>query len=126
MGERAAIEQGRIVRAADGREALGAAIEMAFDYRGDVTVGRRSSASDVAGYVFDRKIAEAWGDSVLRMICRDDGEYLTIPYADIEHLEFSGRDTAAGKSFETWMKKYVRSKLAGETAEIQPEPLTEA
>ena len=39
---------------------------------------------------------------------------LTISYADIAALAFTGRDTAAGKSFEAWMKKYREKKAAGE------------
>ena len=31
--------------------------------------------------------------------------------------------TAAGKSFETWVKKFVSRKLAGESASIESEPL---
>ena len=51
------------------------------------------------------------------------GEKLTLTFAQIDRLEFTGRDTAAGKSFETWLKKYVEKKLAGEKASIESEPL---
>ena len=30
-------------------------------------------------------------------------------------LAFTGRDTAAGKSWEAWMKKYAEKKAAGES-----------
>ena len=39
-----------------------------------------------------------------------------IPYSDIAALAFTGRDTAAGKSWEAWVKKYVEKKAAGEKA----------
>jgi hypothetical protein len=39
-------------------------------------------------------------------------------------LNFSGRDTAAGKSFETWVKKYQEKKAAGEkNIGLEPEKL---
>ena len=36
---------------------------------------------------------------------------------------FSGRDPAAGKSWEAWVRKYWEKKAAGQTAEIEPEAL---
>ena len=50
---------------------------------------------------------------------------MTVAYDDIAELRFTGRDTAAGKSFDTWMKKYVTKKLAGEAANIEADPLDE-
>jgi hypothetical protein len=39
-------------------------------------------------------------------------------------LEPVGRDTAAGKSFETWVKKYREKKAAGEkNIRLEPEKL---
>jgi hypothetical protein len=47
-----------------------------------------------------------------------------VSYADIARLEFTGRDTAAGKSFATWVKKYQEKKAAGEkNIQIEPEKL---
>ena len=34
--------------------------------------------------------------------------------SEIAGLAFSGRDTAAGKSFDAWVKKYWEKKAAGE------------
>jgi hypothetical protein len=47
-----------------------------------------------------------------------------VSYADIAALAFTGRDTAAGKSFEAWVKRYWEKKAAGETGiQIEPEKL---
>jgi hypothetical protein len=47
-----------------------------------------------------------------------------VRYADIAALNFSGRDTAAGKTFDAWVKKYMEKKAAGETnIQITPEAL---
>jgi hypothetical protein len=48
---------------------------------------------------------------------------VSVPYADIAALHFSGRDTAAGKSWEAWVRKYWEKKAAGESADIEPEQL---
>jgi hypothetical protein len=41
-------------------------------------------------------------------------ERLMVAYSDIAALKFSGRDTAAGRSFDAWVKKYWEKKAAGE------------
>ncbi len=99
------------------------ALEKAFDYRGDVTITRKDG-SVVEGYIFDRRTGATLAGSVVRVIPKDVREKLSIPYSDIARLEFTGRDTAAGKSFEAWVKKYWEKKAAGEKGiGIEPEPL---
>ncbi|MHC5003668.1 MAG: hypothetical protein ACYTJ0_11135 [Planctomycetota bacterium] len=119
-GPEAPSAEGRSYAAAAGTLLEG--IETAFDYRGDVTIVRRSG-EPVEGYLFDRRRGDSLESSSVRVIARPDGRRLTIAGADIAELHLSGRDTAAGKSFETWMRKYVEKKLAGETASIESEPL---
>jgi hypothetical protein len=100
------------------------AVEKAFDYRGDLTItlkdGRR-----IEGYVFDRKIkGPALSDCVLRLMPKDQPGKISVFYSDIAALAFTGRDTAAGKSFAAWMKKYNEKKAAGEkNIGIESEPL---
>ena len=116
--------RGTVVEASD-PVLLRRAIEAAFDYRGDVTVTRRSTGESIEGYVFDRTPGPAGPGSVIRMIPAGGEPRLTIPWGDIAEIRFSGRDTAEGKSFETWVKNYLRKKLAGEEASLRPEPLEE-
>jgi hypothetical protein len=60
----------------------------------------------------------------VRLLPRGGGEKQSIAYADIARLEFTGRDTAEGKSWETWVKKYTERKRAGETnIRLEPERL---
>jgi hypothetical protein len=60
----------------------------------------------------------------VRLYPKDSDQKLSISYADIAALAFTGRDTAAGKSWEAWMKKYAEKKAAGEkNIARQPEPL---
>jgi hypothetical protein len=99
------------------------ALEKAFDYRGDITITRKDS-SQVTGYLFDRRTGTSLADSAVRIIPSTERTKLTIPYSDIAALAFTGRDTAAGKSFEAWVKKYWEKKAAGEkNIAIQPESL---
>ena len=90
-----------------------AVIEKAFDYRGDVTVTRKDGA-EVAGYLFDRRIGSTLANSVVRLIVANKSERPAIPYSEIAAIVFSGRDTAAGKSWEAWVRKYWEKKNAGE------------
>jgi hypothetical protein len=100
-----------------------AALETAFDYRGDVTIARKDG-STVEGYIFDRRSAGTLAQSVVRVIPGDSRLKLTIPYSDIAALAFTGRDTAAGKSWEAWVRKYWEKKAAGESGiGIEPESL---
>jgi hypothetical protein len=99
------------------------ALEKAFDYRGDITITRKDG-SKIEGYLFDRRTAPTLKDSVVRLIPKTSREKLTVSYADIAALAFTGRDTAAGKSWEAWMKKYGEKKAAGEkNISLDPEPL---
>ena len=91
-----------------------AALEKAFDYRGDLTVTLKNGEK-VEGYLFDRKNDGATlADCNVRMIPKGRPKKLRIPDSDIAALAFTGKDTAAGKSFEAWVKKYHEKKASGE------------
>lgn len=96
-------------------------LEKAFDFRGDCTLTLDDS-SVIAGYIFDRRAGATLGQSVVRLLTPTSDEKVTIAYSRICKVEF-GKDTAAGKSFETWIKKYVEKKLKGEKASIESEAL---
>src|SRR2546425_4739665 len=99
------------------------ALEKAFDYRGDITITLKSGEK-IEGYIFDRRTGQSLSDSVVRVYPRSSNQKTSISYADIAALAFTGRDTAAGKSWEAWMKKYQERKAAGEkNIGLQPEAL---
>lgn len=99
------------------------AFEKAFDYRGDVTLTLKDGRT-VNGYVFDRRTGKTLIDSAVRIIPSTERTKLTISYSEIAALAFTGRDTAAGKTFDAWVKKYWEKKAAGEkNIAIQPEAL---
>jgi hypothetical protein len=89
------------------------ALEKAFDYRGDITITKKDG-STVEGYLFDRRTGATLAASQIRMLLPGTSQKISIPYSEIAGLAFSGRDTAAGKSFEAWVKKYWEKKAAGE------------
>jgi len=99
------------------------ALEKAFDYRGDITVTRKDG-TQVQGYLYDRRTGVTLADSVVRIMPSNLGGRLNIAYSDIAAVAFTGRDTAAGKTFDAWVKKYWEKKAAGETnIQIEPEKL---
>lgn len=89
------------------------ALEKAFDYRGDVTLTTKDGKK-LEGYIFDRISGPSLAQSFVRMLPKDSTGRLKISYADIAALAFSGRDTAAGKSWEAWVRKYWQKKSSGE------------
>ena len=104
-------------------EEIRVALEKAFDYRGDITITLKSGEK-IEGYIFDRRTGPSLADSVVRLYPRSANQKISIAYADIAALAFTGRDTAAGKSWEAWMKKYQEKKAAGEkNIGLQPEAL---
>ena len=108
--------QGKVFEAAS-EEELREALEKAFDYRGDVTITLKNGSS-IEGYIFDRNHLQ------VRLFPKDSSTKISIQYANIAGLAFTGRDTAAGKSWEAWVKKYWEKKQAGEqNIELVPEKL---
>jgi hypothetical protein len=103
-----------------------AVIEKAFDYRGDVTITRKNKDKDgsqITGYLFDRRIGPTLENSIVRLMLAS-GERPAIPYSEIAAIAFTGRDTAAGKSYEAWVKKYWEKRAKGEkNISIEPEAL---
>jgi hypothetical protein len=99
------------------------ALEKAFDYRGDLTITLKSGER-VEGYLYDRKVGESLDASLARIMPKDKPGRMNVRYSDIAALAFTGKDTAAGKSFEAWVKKHQEKKAAGETnIGIDAEPL---
>ena len=101
-------------------EELCSALEQAFDYRGDVLITRKDG-SKIEGYIFDRRTGKTLADSVVRLLPKDGGAKISLSYAEIAALAFTGRDMAAGNSWEAWVRHYWEKKSAGES-DISLEP----
>jgi len=100
-----------------------AALEKAFDYRGDITITRKDGTK-IEGYIFDRRSGPTLQDCRVRLYPRNSNDKISISYTEIAALAFTGRDTAAGKSWEAWMRKYAEKKAAVEKdLSLYSEPL---
>ncbi len=93
-------------------DALWCAIESIVNFRGDVTITRRSTGESIVGYVFDCVNAADRSRAELRLLPADGAGRVVIGVGDIAAIELTGRDTAEGKSFETWVRKYAARRLA--------------
>ncbi len=104
-------------------EEIREALEKAFDYRGDVTITKKDG-TQIQGYLFDRRTGSSLSNSFVRIIPASARAKLNVSYSDIAGLAFTGRDTAVGKTFEAWVRKYWEKKAAGErNIQIEPEKL---
>jgi hypothetical protein len=104
-------------------EDLRLALEKAFDYRGDVTLTLKSGER-IEAYIFNRRSGRSLADSFVQYFTPSAPEKHNVSYADIARLEFSGKDRAAGKHWEGWVKAYNEKKAAGEqNIGLHPEAL---
>lgn len=113
----AAFAEGVRIRAEEPRFLEG--VRAAVDYRGDVTILRRDGSS-LEGYLFD---AIAEGDAACLRVLPARGDRLRVPLAEVAEIAFSGKDTASGRTWENWVRRYVEKRLAGESANLEAEPL---
>lgn len=104
-----------------GDEAWRTALEVVRDYRGDVTF-ELQDGSKLVGYVFDIDWNVDDGPTV-RLDLPETGERSTIPSSRITRMILSGRDPAAGKSWEKWVRRYAETRLTGEDASIECDSL---
>jgi hypothetical protein len=94
-------------------EDLRQALEKAFDYRGDVTLTLKSGER-IEAYIFNRQTGTTLADSYVQYFTPSAPEKRKVSYAEIARLEFTGKDRAAGKHWEDWVKAYNEKKAAGE------------
>ncbi len=104
-------------------EDLRQALEKAFDYRGDVTLTLKSGEK-IEAYIFNRSTGATLAESWVQYFAPNSSEKKKITYADIARLEFTGKDRAAGKHWEDWVKAWNEKKAAGEkNIALHPEAL---
>lgn len=104
-------------------EDLRQALEKAFDYRGDVTLTLKSGEL-IEAYIFNRQTGSTLADSYVQYFTPSAPEKRKVSYAEIARLEFSGKDRAAGKHWEDWVKAYNERKASGEkNIGLHPEAL---
>lgn len=82
-------------------------VEHAFDYRGNVTLMRRDGG-ELIGYLFNRNFDAS---IPFVQVFDQDGEAHKIVIEEIENITFTGRDTAAGQSYEAWKRRKEEEKM---------------
>jgi hypothetical protein len=103
----------------DLREALGKAL----DYRGDVTLTLKSG-EQIEAFIFNCHTGATLADSWVQYYTPSAPEKRKVGYAEIARIEFTGKDRAAGKHWEDWVKAYNEKKAAGEkNIALAPEAL---
>jgi hypothetical protein len=100
--------EGRVFRPTSFDE-VAEAVELAFDYRGDVTLSLKSGES-LGGYLFNRRIAGS--ESCLELFPGDSPNAMLVRYDEIAAIAFTGEDTASGKSWEVWTAKKESERRA--------------
>ncbi|MCW8130853.1 MAG: hypothetical protein KIS92_10920 [Planctomycetota bacterium] len=105
-------------------EELREVVDIAFDYRGDVTVTTKSGES-IVGYIFNR-VPDA-AEPYIECYPKGDETPRTLKYREIAGIVFTGIDSAAGRSWENWIKKNEEKKKAlaegRDIGDIEPKPM---
>jgi hypothetical protein len=96
-----------------GDDDLRQALDKALDYRGDITMTLKSGER-IEAFIFNCQTGPTLADSFLQYYTPSSPEKHKVSYADIARVEFSGKDRAAGKHWEDWVKAYNEKKAAGE------------
>ena len=86
---------------------LAQVIDLAFDYRGNVTVVR-ADGSEMVGYIFNRD-AEASEPYIEMYDEAGDGPFRLL-YSEVRNIRFTGKDTATGNSREAWVKRNEKAR----------------
>jgi len=101
------------VPALAGEDDLRLALGKALDYRGDVTLTLKSGER-IEAYIFNCQTGPTLADSFVQYFTPSATDKRKVGYAEIARVEFSGKDRAAGKHWEDWVKAYNAKKAAGE------------
>ena len=76
-------------------------VDRAFDYRGDVTLVT-AGGGELVGYVYNR---DAHVPQPYLQMFDADGASHTFRYSEVRAIRFTGKDTAAGKSYDAWLRR---------------------
>jgi hypothetical protein len=86
---------------------LAEVIDLAFDYRGNVTVAKVDGA-EVEGYIFNRN-ADVPEPFIQMFDLAGNGPFKLL-YSEIQIIKFTGKDTAAGNSWLAWLERREKEK----------------
>jgi hypothetical protein len=82
------------------------------------------SGEKIEAYLFNRSTGASLADSWVQYFTPSAPDKRKVSYAEIARLEFTGKDRAAGKHWEDWVKAWNEKKAAGEkNIALHPEAL---
>lgn len=80
-------------------------IEIAFDYRGNVTLVLKNGER-VEGFIFNRNVEQGnAAEQYVEVFLAGSGTYQKISVNDLSEVQLTGEDHAAGKSYQEWLEK---------------------
>ena len=91
---------------ADIPETLKTQIEAAFDYRGHVTIAL-ADGKKTEGFLFNREFGP---DGFVEVFPKGQDGVLRYPITAIKSIALTGADSAAGNSYEDYLKKKQEKK----------------
>ena len=89
------------------------AMEKALGYRGDVTLTLKNG-QQIEAFIFNCQSGPTLAGSFLLYFTPASPEKRKVSYEEIAAVAFTGKDRAAGKHWEDWVKAYNEKKAAGE------------
>jgi len=89
------------------QQELQSVIELAFDYRGDITLELKSRER-INGYLFNRVLNGT--HSYVEMFQAAHSSPRRIPCHEIYAFHFTGQNTASGESWEAWIRTRRQEK----------------
>lgn len=89
---------------------LKAQIEAAYDYRGHVTVILKSGET-VKGFLYNRQLEVP--EPFVELFLEGSGEHRKLLVSELGSLALTGKDFAAGNSYEDYLKKKAEKEKEG-------------
>ncbi len=88
-------------------------VEKAFDYRGDVTLDLKDGRQ-IVGFLSNRhpKGTRHNPEPRVELMVHGNHDTVTVRYADIHDIRFTGEDPAAGKSWEEYQARQAAKRAA--------------
>lgn len=92
------------------------------DFRGDVTLVLKDGRT-IEGFVFDVKLGTDLDSCELRLLSPGASTRVRVAGREIDTVRITGKDTAAGKNWDAWVRRYAQKRQAGEAASIECESI---
>jgi hypothetical protein len=86
---------------------LAEVVDLAFDYRGNTTI-IKSDGTEIVGYLFNRN--RELPEPYLQYFDLAGNGPFKLLYSEIQNIKFTGKDPAAGNSWQAWLERKEKEK----------------